>query len=67
MALGFNFSGDAQAAEDSDFAKYLDDMIREGDDLVKEASNYIDIEVKERKGEKCSRDKATAPAERSQS
>jgi hypothetical protein len=39
-------------------------MIREGAELVKEASNYMDIEVKERKGEKRSRAKATAPAER---
>jgi hypothetical protein len=60
----FNFSGDALAAEDSDFADYLDEMIREGAELVKEASDYMDIEVKERKGEKRSRAKATAPAER---
>jgi hypothetical protein len=58
---GFHFSDSSYS--DAAFDNYLDDMIQEGQDMVK-ASSDVDVEMKGENASKRSRSQADAPAER---
>jgi hypothetical protein len=57
---GFHFSDSSYL--DAAFDNYLDDMIQEGQDMVK-ASSDVDVEMKGENALKRSRSQADAPAE----